>query len=206
MCFYENLKAEFKSMAVASLASSAFTRIGDELGPETTRLKSVFPTDMILSVSEKELIFYVCEKYFYIWIQVITGRLSSDHADSFTSIFFWINVWRCYLQFQTSRTGNQLTESERSHIIFSGHCRLSISKCLLPPKPNRLWKWVNFCWLWKLNSVNQTNGELLYKNGEALHTDMSYIKLFPYVFFGCIGLRVEKLEPWSQVQRFTTRK
>ena len=38
-------------MAVASLASSAFTRIGDELGPETTRLKSVFPTDMILSVS-----------------------------------------------------------------------------------------------------------------------------------------------------------
>ena len=50
MYFYENFKAEIKSMAVASLASSAFTRIGDELGPETTRLKSVFPTDMILSV------------------------------------------------------------------------------------------------------------------------------------------------------------
>ena len=45
----------------------------------------------------------------------------------------------------------------------------------------------------KYVSVNQTNGELLYENGEALHTDMSYIKLFPYVFFGCIGIGVGKI-------------
>ena len=37
-------------------------------------------------------------------------------------------------------------------------------------------------------SVNKTNGKLLIRDGEELYTDMSYIKLFPYVFFGCIVL------------------
>ena len=39
---------------------------------------------------------------------------------------------------------------------------------------------------WQYDLVNKTDGKLLIRDDDEVFTDMSYIKLFPYVFFGCI--------------------
>lgn len=106
-------------MAVASLASSAFTRIGDELGPETTRLKSVFPTDMILSVS-------VCvsprtfENFIESYSKVPAGSMPRHHAYRTAAILIGTHLGRCNMQFTATWLGVELTEREHRHFLQSG--------------------------------------------------------------------------------------